>query len=111
MAETSMAKLSPTFDPDRWVPPPDRVDSYRMSEFMRAVGITDLQELAARAAAEPEWYYPRALDFVGATWLRDPHTVVDESDGKPFAHWFVGGGTNLAWFACERWTGRNRPAL
>ena len=98
-----MTDLDPTFDPDRWVPPPDRVDRYRVSELLRHLGMADMAELAARAAKDPEWYYPAALDFLGAEWLRPWDAVHDVSDGEPFGRWFVGAGTNVSWLAVDRW--------
>ena len=64
-----------------------------------------MRELAARALAEPEWFYPFVQDFLGAGWLRPWTRLVDRSVGEPFARWFVDGGTNLAWLACQRWVG------
>jgi acetyl-CoA synthetase len=104
--------LSPTFEPDRWVPPPDLVDGYRISELIRALGLDSHDELRSRATTDPAWFYPAALAFLGAEWLRPWTAVFDESDGTPFGHWFVGGGTNLSWLACERWVPRaTTPAI
>jgi acetyl-CoA synthetase len=104
--------LAPTFDPDRWVPPPDLVGQYRVAELCRLLAGGNRQALAARAAADPGWFYPAALEYLGAEWLRRWTAVVDETDGAPFGHWFVGGGTNLSWLACERWLGRaSCPAI
>lgn len=107
-----MSTLSATFDPDRWVPPPELVDGYRVARLARVLGVDDRRALAARAAADPAWFYPAALEFLGAAWLRPWTTLLDESDGAAFGHWFVGGGTNLSWLACERWAGRSSaPAV
>ena len=100
-----MPALPPTFEPDRWVPPPELAQGYRVAQLTEALHV-DRHDLAVRAAADPAWFYPRALDFLGAQWLHPWSAVVDESDGVPFARWFRGGGTNLSWLACERWAGR-----
>src|SRR5438094_309661 len=105
-----MRALAKTFDPDRWVPPPDLVGGYRVAQLATALGVANSNELGARAAADPAWFYPAALDAVGAEWLRPWSSVCDESEGAPFGHWFVGGGTNLSWLACERWEGRRAGA-
>jgi acetyl-CoA synthetase len=97
-----MDACAPTFRDDCWVPPPERVAGYRVSAFMRSQGITSHHELFARAADEPEWFYPAALRFLGVEWMRPWDRLVDESDGVPFARWFVGGGTNVAWLAARR---------
>jgi len=100
-----MTRLEATFAPDRWVPPPDRVEAYRASRLMRAAGASSMRELAARALAEPEWFYPFVQDFLGAAWLRPWTQLCDRTAGEPLARWFVDGGTNLAWLACQRWVG------
>ncbi|WP_322754620.1 alpha/beta fold hydrolase [Frankia sp. Cas3] len=101
-----MRALTPTFHSDRWVPPPDLVGGYRVAQLAAVLGVGDRSEFPARAAADPEWFYPAALDFLGAEWLRPWTSLCDESDGAPFGHWFVGGGTNVSWLACERWVDR-----
>ena len=103
--------LAPTFQPDRWVPSPELAGQYRISEFMRAAGTDDLHELVRRAARDPEWFYPAVHDFLGVGWMRPWERVRDDSPGIPFTRWFVGGGTNLAWLACERWADQPRPAV
>jgi acetyl-CoA synthetase len=106
-----MAELAPTFDPDRWVPPPDRVDRYRISELVSHLGMADIAELAARAVKDPEWYFPAALEFLGAEWLRPWDLVHDGSDGEPLGRWFVGAGTNVSWLAVDRWGDPGYPAV
>ena len=91
-----------TFDPDRWVPEPHAVPAYRVSGFMRSESISNYRDLYTRAAEDPEWFYPAALKYLGLEWMRPWNQVVDESDGTPFARWFVGGGTNVAWLATRR---------
>src|SRR5262245_50850553 len=93
----TMGPTAETFREDCWVPPPDRVAGYRGSAFMRAEGIGSTDELFARAAREPEWFYPAAFAHVGIEWMRPWEQLVDETEGMPFARWFVGGGTNAAW--------------
>src|SRR3954447_196043 len=107
----AMRPLAPTFEPDRWVPPPELADGYRISQFMHAAGMTDPAALLRRAAAEPEWFYPAALEFVGGEWMRPWTAVRDESDGAAFGHWFVGAGTNVSWLACERGADLVAPAI
>ena len=94
--------LPPTFDPDQWVPPPHAVPGYRVSAFMRAEGIDSYQELYARATNDPEWFYPAAHQHLGVEWMRPWDCILDDSEGTPFARWFVGGGTNVAWLATRR---------
>ena len=96
-----MAALDPYFDPDRWIPPPDRLSRYRVSTFMRAERISTFDELVQRASADPEWFYPAATAFLRLPWMRPWKTVCDESAGPAFGRWFVGATTNLAWAIAE----------
>jgi acetyl-CoA synthetase len=111
MCNVSAHQLAPTFDPDRWVPPPEQVGGYRISGLVRHTGAADLRELLARAAAEPDWFYPLLHEFLGAAWMRPYTGVRAVADSEPFARWFVGGGTNLAWVAAERWIDHGVPAI
>jgi len=106
-----MTDLEPTFDPAVWFPPPDRADRYRISELVRHLGMADMAELAERATKDPDWYYPAALDFLGAEWLRPWDAVHDASNGEPFGRWFVGAGTNVSWLAVDRWGDPGHPAI
>jgi acetyl-CoA synthetase len=107
-----MTQLEPTFDPERWVPPADRIDGYRISQLVRASGASDLRALASRAEAEPEWFYPFVQEFLGSQWPRPWTVLKDDSAGEPLARWFPDGGTNLAWLACERWVSSSEgPAV
>jgi acetyl-CoA synthetase len=69
---------------------------------MRAEGIDSYQELYARATNDPEWFYPAAHQHLGVEWMRPWDCILDDSEGTPFARWFVGGGTNVAWLATRR---------
>ncbi|MGE0386544.1 MAG: AMP-binding protein [Gammaproteobacteria bacterium] len=103
--------LAPTFDPTRWVPPPERAHRYRISAFMREIGCDDLRALYERAAQDPEWFYPAVLDFLGAGWMQPWERVLDLRDGQSHPHWFVGARTNVAWLASGRWRDTPGTAL
>ena len=91
------------FEPDRWVPPPGTVESRRVASFMRTHGLTDYQNFLARTVADPEWFYRAAFADLDLTWPGLYHALYDDHEGAPFTHWFVGGRTNLAYLAVERW--------
>jgi len=64
---------------------------------MATVGISDFSELRARSIAEPEWFWEATVRFLGLKWFEPYQRVLDMSGGFPFAKWFVGGKTNLAY--------------
>jgi acetyl-CoA synthetase len=85
------------------VPPPGDAEGRRVSALMAAEGVDGYRELLRRSVAEPEWFYGAALPDLGLDWLR-PYDAVHDGDPDPARRrWFVGGGTNLAWLAAERW--------
>lgn len=92
-------QLSPNFVPDRWRPDPRRIDDYRVSKFMAAESVASYDELIRRAAADPGWFYPAAMDFLDLQWMDSWSELIDESRGPAFATWFADGRTNAAWLA------------
>jgi acetyl-CoA synthetase len=91
------------FEPDRWIPPPGTVEARRVAYFMRTHGLTDYQSFLEQTVADPEWFYRAAFEDLGLEWPDRYHALYDDHEGVPFTHWFVGGRTNLAYLAVERW--------
>ncbi|MFT3852996.1 MAG: AMP-binding protein [Ilumatobacteraceae bacterium] len=56
----------------------------------------------ARSAADPEWFWRVALDDLGVQFSVPFARVRDDSVGKPFPRWFVGGRINVAELAALR---------
>lgn len=106
--------LPPWFEHDRWVPPPGSVEARRVARFMRGHGLTDYQNFLERTVTDPAWFYRAAFEDLGLEWPVPYHTLYDDSEGLPSAHWFIGGRTNLTYLAVERWRAAwhgQRPAL
>jgi acetyl-CoA synthetase len=102
------------FEPDRWVPPPGSVEARRVARFMRQHGLTDYYRLLDRAATDPEWFYQAAFRDLELEWPVPYHTLYDDHNGAAATRWFLGGRTNLAYLAVERWRTagyRKRTAL
>ena len=91
------------FEADRWVPPPGSAEARRLALFMARHGIGDYQSFLARSVADPEWFYRSAFDDLGLEWPVGFRAVYEEDSGLPWSRWFVGGRTNLAYLALERW--------
>ena len=91
------------FEPDRWVPPPGTIEVRRVARFMRRHDLTDYQSFLDRAVADPEWFYRSAFEDLGLEWPVPYHTIYDDREGIPSTRWFVGGRTNFAYLAVERW--------
>ncbi len=91
------------FEPDRWVPPPSTVEVRRVARFMRIHGLPDYQSFLDRSVADPAWFYQSSFQDLGLEWSVPYHTIYDDHEGVPSTHWFVGGRTNFAHLAVERW--------
>ena len=100
------------FEPDRSVPLPGTVEVRRVAHFIRKYGLTDYQDFLNRTVTDPEWFYRAAFEDLGLVWPEVYHTLYDDREGMPSAHWFVGGRTNLVYLAVERWRkGKHRERL
>jgi acetyl-CoA synthetase len=95
-------QLAPAFIHDRWRPDPDRIADYRVSKFMASAGLDSYAELVQRAATEPQWFYPAAMEFLDLQWMRPWTQLIDDTRGPEFTQWFPDGGTNAAWLATRR---------
>jgi acetyl-CoA synthetase len=103
-----------TDDEVAWRPGAAEWERSRLARFMRAHGCATVDELRARAAEEPAWFWERLVQALDITWDPPPSQVLDLSEGKPWARWFPGAGFNYTWAALDRWvaTGRGEhPAL
>ena len=100
-----------SFDPGGWTPPDDLLPNYRVSQFMRRHGFASFLELSARASADPDWFFPAAFEFLKLPWMAPWSRVLDESRGRPFARWFVGAKTNVAWLAQHAFSSPDQPAV
>ncbi len=86
-----------------WRPTPERAAGTNTARFIAEHGLTDLDELTAKSAAEPEWFWESVVEFLGLPFDRPWRTVRDDSRGHPWATWFVGSSFNLSRACVDRW--------
>ncbi len=96
-----------------WRPGPERAAAARTTRFMEEHGIATLDELTARAAAEPEWFWEAVVRFLGLPFDRPWRAVRDDSRGDAWSTWFVGSTFNLSRACVDRWAelDPDRPAV
>ncbi|MBW3614650.1 MAG: AMP-binding protein [Actinobacteria bacterium] len=96
-----------------WRPPPDAVATTNVGRFLTAQGLAGFEELVRRSIAEPEWFWPAVIEFLGIPFASPFDRVVDTSDGIEWARWFTGGRLNLADVCVDRWAAAapDRPAV
>ena len=91
-----------TSQPVVWHPRRSQVENSRAMRFARRHGLDTLDDLAIRAAAEPEWFWDAVCDELGVVWTQPYERVLDLSDGIQWPHWFVGGRMNYVTTAVDR---------
>jgi acetyl-CoA synthetase len=91
-----------------WRPGPEQLADARLAGFIRASGAADLEDLQARAVADPGWFWSAATDDIGIAWQLRPTTTLDLAGGPARATWWGGGFFNHALASTEPWA-RLRP--
>jgi acetyl-CoA synthetase len=90
------------------------VEQANLTRFMRALGVGSFEALNERASQDPGWFHDELIRFLDYRFERPYERVLDLGDGRPFAHWCVGGVTNVVINGLDRWRGTERyaqPAL
>ncbi|MFE9446595.1 AMP-binding protein [Streptomyces sp. NPDC006602] len=79
-----------------WHPTPEFTEHGNIAAFCHRYGIEgDYRALQARSAADPEWFWERAVPDIGIVWHTPPTRVYDDTGGIAFTRWFPDGRTNL----------------
>ncbi|MCP5374088.1 MAG: AMP-binding protein [Hyphomicrobiales bacterium] len=73
-----------------------------LTAFMAANGVADYADLTARADADPDWFWDRVIAFYDYRFYRPYDRVCDDSAGKPWIRWCLGGTTNVVLNALDR---------
>jgi acetyl-CoA synthetase len=97
-----------------WRPDAATLEGANLTRFMRALGVGSFEALNQRANADPAWFHDALIRFLDYRFERPYDQVLDLRDGAPFAHWCVGGVTNVVLNCVDRWRGTPRyeqPAL
>jgi acetyl-CoA synthetase len=97
-----------------WHPDARTVEGANLTRFMRALGVADFAALNERANRDPAGFHDALIRFLDYRFERPYDQVLDLTEGLPFAHWCVGGVTNVVLNAVDRHRGTARyeqPAL
>ncbi len=79
-----------------WRPDPQRMARSHLQRFLDRTGARDLDDLRARAAADPGWFWREVEQDLGVAWYQPYTQALDLTDGVPWARWFTGGRMNAA---------------
>jgi acetyl-CoA synthetase len=85
-----------------WVPGEAVRGRSRLLAAMRRWGHADLAALHRASVTDPEGFWRDAVDDLGIAFDAPFERVLDDSAGKPFPRWFVGGRVNAARLCSHR---------
>lgn len=77
-----------------WTPSANDIESAKVTELGRLLGVSDYDALYRLSIDDPERYWRTVTDYCGIVWQRPYDRLVDLSDGVEFPRWFVGGELN-----------------
>ena len=85
-----------------WEPSREVIERSRLKRFMDRNGIETFDELLRRADADIEWFWDAAIKDIDIAFYREYDKVVDLSQGKPWAKWWVGARMNIVQSCLDR---------
>jgi acetyl-CoA synthetase len=94
-----------------WRPPPEVVERANATRLLRRAGVDDYWELVRRSAAEPDWFWPLAIEDLGLGFSTPWERVYDDSRGPEWTTWFTGGRVSIARNCVHRWAERTPGAV
>ena len=75
----------------------------RLARFVDAHGYEGVEDLRPDTTEALAAFWERAVEDVGVVWETPYESVLDLSDGVPFARWFAGGELNATATLLDRW--------
>ena len=77
-----------------WRAEPSVIAESNIQRFIETLGAGDYDDLLAKAAADPDWFWDQTIRFMDYRFEKPYDQVRDLSDGAPWAKWCKGGTTN-----------------
>ncbi|MFD1018333.1 AMP-binding protein [Thalassobacillus hwangdonensis] len=105
-----MAELQPA-----WTPSEELKHSTRLYQWMKKYGFDNYDDFHKKSIDDISWFWDEAVKELGWEWYQNYEETLDLSKGIQYPHWFVGGKTNVAHNALDKWAAdpasKNRTAL
>ena len=77
-----------------WKPTGKYLDC-RVKNFMDQEGISDYRQLIEKSCSDTDWFWEKALKFMGVKWSKNYSKLMDKSKGFEWTKWFVDGQLNI----------------
>lgn len=97
-----LSQATPT-DEVVWTADAERARATHTARFMERHGVDGYPALVTRSIEDPGWFWDAVVDYLGIPFSTPSHTVLDVSDGDPWARWFSDGELNLSIACADRW--------
>jgi acetyl-CoA synthetase len=97
-----------------WHPTPEIVAQSNLHRFIKKHGLGSYDELMRRSTTDIGWFWEAVLRDLDIQFYKPYSSVVDLSQGKPWARWCVGGEMNIVHNMLDRYGGTeidNRLAI
>src|SRR5438552_3736380 len=97
-----------------WRPAPELVAQSNLQRFIQKHELGSYDELMQRSTTDIEWFWDAVLGDLDIQFYKAYSRVVDLSEGKPWAHWCVGGEMNIVHNMLDKYAGTeidNRVAI
>ena len=78
-----------------WHPSPELIAQSNLQQFIDKHRLGSSDELMRRSTSEIAWFWDTVLGDLDIQFYKPYSRVVDLNDGKPWAHWCVGGEMNI----------------
>ncbi|HET7339713.1 MAG TPA: acetate--CoA ligase [Candidatus Dormibacteraeota bacterium] len=85
-----------------WRPSREVIEKSRLWRFMDRHGIKSFEDLLRRADEDVEWFWDAAVKDIDVAFYREYDKVVDLSEGKAWAKWWVGARMNIVHSCLDR---------
>src|SRR5881409_3970250 len=78
-----------------WHPSPELIAQSNLQQFIAKLRLGAYDELLRRSTSDIAWFWDTVLGDLDIQFYKPYSRVVDLSEGKPWAHWCVGGEMNI----------------
>jgi len=88
-----------------WHPTPEVIAQSNLQRFVNKHGLGSYDELMQRSTMDIAWFWDTVLRDLDIQFYRQYSSVVDLSEGKPWARWCVDGQMNVIHNMLDKYTG------
>ena len=88
-----------------WHPSPELIAQSNLQRFIERHRLGSYDELMRRSTTDIAWFWDTVLRDLDVRFSKPYSQIVDLSEGKPWAHWCVGGEMNIVHNMLDKYAG------